>query len=1147
MRRPLHGALGALLVAGCAAPPAPPATFGLGALGRASGPAGQGDPRLVPGGYAGVPARLVGAGARDWSFGRYGGEAISAARRAAQPTATGRRLMAFGATTGWITAGAPGIPLSAFGVTGEAVNAPAWAYRSPVARLVGRVWFLTATGWLLGVHRDDPLNAADPAKQAIKIDLGRPVTRGAVSLSDDGRRAYVVTDDGTLCAVDLDTGTIRTAALNGAAVGVGVCVDPVLSDAASATGPDYLFTVRNDGTAFRHRWQNGALVQDGPSVRGVAVDRALDGSTTSLVSAAPVAWGGVVYYGDRAGRLNVLDWRTATPSLRASFVPGGGPIETAVALRLEGPDVRDVFATAGARVAWLRLPLVAAEQGWTALSRALVIDGAPGAPPEGELADYPLRGTRVVARPADEAATALEAAADPGLALPGLGGDRPVRTATVAAAHVVDATTPVLEPVYGQPGTPRAPAAGADVRTAAGDLEAGLAGPLGLAVGPDGEIYFGGKHRDATLLEGQAHEGDTLWMVPARPMADRWGWPDLEPGKLYPIAGPGAPAGAPAPGLREPHGVWHDDGATPDVADDALWFAEWRGNTVRRVGPDGRTTRMLGAGSAAGEHPASATWPGNTPLARPHAVCVARGGADPGAVFVAEADHPHLLRYDPATDRASVAVELPAPATGLWHDRATDAVYIASRTGHRAWRYDLAARVLTPLAGTGAPGHDVDGIPAAAARLDGPEVVTVHPTTGEVYLGEALGDGAPGGSGCRVKVVRPDGTLWTVAGDGGLTPAAAGRPATAGGLGRVAGLAFGPADLADAGAGPAEALYLTGRDAHQIARLRFPGASPGRALGFLQWRLGDAFVGRSLLEATVSLVAAGVTADDPARPELALAGTAYGDGTPGPWRAAGLAPGNLPAIQADVRGAFDLGTGPEEAVRWEAGRRYGWTLPAERLPTEGTLALALLPPTGAATHHFPDGGGFVPAAGQVRAVAFHGTAAADRAPTLDAFVSDYALAGGLASPPAIAASGAWVYVMSANALFRLDATDPASFLGATRYAASRLGRRPNGALDETTTPARFVLNPTAPLVTFSNKVYGLELKNGGAAWDFGVNRFDGSAAPGAMLTNSLALDGKGAPRQTYRAGTFATWDGFGNDFGFLYFGLGDGRVYRVGL
>ncbi len=1126
----------AFLLAGCAAPPTPLTAFTL----------------TAP---TSIPARLTGTGARDWSYGRYGGPAFDAARRAARPAGAERRLLAFGATTGWTTAGTPGLALTAFGVTGVSVNAPAWAYRSPTTKLVGRVWFLTSTGWLLGLDRTDPLNVADANKRAITIDLRRPVSRGAVALSDDGRRAYVVTDDGTLCAADLEAGTFTTASLGGPAVGASVCVDPLLSDANSLTGPDYLFTLRNDGTAFRFRWQAGSLTQDGGSTRGVAADRALDGSTTDLVACAPVAWNGVLYYGDRSGRMNVLDWRTAAPSLSATFVPGAGPIEAAAGLRFDGLDVRDVFVSAGARVAWQRLPLYAGEQGWTVLSRALVIDGAPGAASEGALDAYPLRGTRVVARPADEAATAIEAAADPGLALPGLAGDRPVRTASVGAAHVVDATTPVIESVYGQPNQPAAPTAGADVRSLLGDPAAGLAGPLGLAVGPEGEVYVGGKYRDATLLDDRAHEGDAVWVIPARPMANRWGWPTLDPGRLYPIAGPGAQGGAGTsqqPELREPHGVWHDDAGTATAADDALWFAEWRGNAVRRVGPDGATAIVMGAGGgAAGAHPTSGTWPARTPLGRPHAVCVARGGADPGAVFVAEADHPHLLRYDAATDRAAVAVALPAPATALWHDRATDSVYVASRTGHRVWRYDLQARTLTGVAGTGVAGHDPDGAAAIAARLDGPDAIAVHPTTGEVYVGEALGDGATGRAGCRVKVVQADGTLWTVAGDGGLAMDPDGRPATASGLGRVAGLAFGPADLTDGTADPAEALYLTARDAHAVARLRFPSAGAAtpanRALGFLQWRLGDAFAGRSLLEATVRLVAAGAPAGDPARPELAVAGAAYSDGTPGPWTAAGLRPGNLPSIDASARAAFDEGTGPETPVRWQAGRRYGWTLPAERLPTDGTIALALLPPDGAATHHFPHGSGFTAASGHARAIDFHGTADAAQAPTLDAFVSDYHLAGGLASPPSIASSSSHVFAMNANALFRLDATDPASFTGTARYAATRIGRRADGSLDTTAAPTRFVLNPTAPLVTLTNKVYALELKNGGASWDFGVARFDGSAAPGAMLTNSLGLDGKAAPDQTYRAGTFATWDGFGNDFGFLYFGLGDGRVYRVGL
>lgn len=1120
--RPLLTAL-VLAIAGCTPPAAPAgARFAL---------------PLAP-----VPPRLAGLGARDWSFGRYGGPDVAAARAAApaQAAAT-RRLLAFGDAGAWTSGGLPGLPLTTFGVDGEAVAAPAWAYRSTVPRLRGRVWFVTTTGWLVGLDRDDPTNTTNPDVSAITINLERAVSRGAVALSDDGRRAYVVTDDGTLCACDLAARSFTTFDLGGPARGIGVCVDPLLSDGSSATGPDVLFTARNDGQVFKLTWLAGGLSPAGPSVRGALSDLPLDGSN-SLVTATPVAAGGVAWVGDRGGRLNRIDWRGAMPVVTAIYLPGAGAIETPVAVSLQNGEAHDVFASAGARVAWHK-PTSVGEPGFTVVSRALVVDGAPGAAPEGRLADYPLRGTRLIGRPADEALTAVETFSGNDAALPGAGGRGGVRTDLVAAADYVDDVPALATPVYGRPGQPSAPTAGADVRSGSG--VGGFAAPLGLAIGPDGEVYLGGKFSDAGLSDDGQHAAEQAWVIPAKPMADRWGWATLEAGRAYPIAGPGSRNGAetaPVPGLREPHGIWHDDQGTPSRADDALWIAAWRGNAVYRVGPDGQAVKVAGAGAgAAAGHPPGASWPAEAGLGRPHSLCVTRGGADPGAVYVAEADHAHLLRLDPSTGQASAAVALPAPATGLWHDRRTDAVYIASRTGDRVWRYDLATRTLMAIAGTGQPGHDPDGTLATQARLEGPEAITVDATTGDVYIGEAAGTGATGQAGFRVKHLRvADDRLTTLAGDGrGAWSGGATAPAT--GLGRIAGLALGPRDLAAEGAAR-DTLYLTGRDAHVVARLVPPEATANAALGFLQWRLGAAFAGRALLEATVKLVARTAPAGDPPRPDLVLASATAGGGAT-PWTATGLRPDALPAVDGSIAGVFDAGPGPEAAIAWEIGQRYAWTLPSERLPTGGTLALALQP-GGSVDQHL--GAGFTPVpSGAAEAPTFHGTADPERAPTLDAFVSDFALAGGLASPPAIGASGTKLYVANANAIFSLDWSDPQAFVAGTAYAATRLGRLANGSIDPGTTPATFVRNPTAPLVTFTNQVFALELKQAGAAWNFGLARFDGGATPGAMLTGSLAYDSKTAPAQTYQAGTFAAWDGFGNDFGALYFGLGDGRVYRA--
>lgn len=115
------------------------------------------------------------------------------------------------------------------------------------------------------------------------------------------------------------------------------------------------------------------------------------------------------------------------------------------------------------------------------------------------------------------------------------------------------------------------------------------------------------------------------------------------------------------------------------------------------------------------------------------------------------------------------------------------------------------SRVVTAFAGTGVDSSLGDGGPAVEARLRTPEDVAVGPD-GSVYVAERGGD--------RIRRVRPDGTIVTVAGRGGcpsLTDCFSGDggPATQAQLHRPTGIAVGPDGT----------LYLADELNHRIRRV----------------------------------------------------------------------------------------------------------------------------------------------------------------------------------------------------------------------------------------------------------------------------------------------------------------------------------------
>ncbi len=96
-----------------------------------------------------------------------------------------------------------------------------------------------------------------------------------------------------------------------------------------------------------------------------------------------------------------------------------------------------------------------------------------------------------------------------------------------------------------------------------------------------------------------------------------------------------------------------------------------------------------------------------------------------------------------------------APAGRIAIDK-DDRIYIADTGNHAVRRIDTDGTITT-LAGTGQPGYSGDEGPATAAELDTPSDVAVA-RNGTVYIADTMNN--------AVRMVRPDGTITTLAGTG---------------------------------------------------------------------------------------------------------------------------------------------------------------------------------------------------------------------------------------------------------------------------------------------------------------------------------------------------------------------------------------------
>jgi RHS repeat-associated protein len=266
------------------------------------------------------------------------------------------------------------------------------------------------------------------------------------------------------------------------------------------------------------------------------------------------------------------------------------------------------------------------------------------------------------------------------------------------------------------------------ITTVAGNGPAGYSGdgglataaqlnyPIDIALGPDGSLYI-------------ADSGNSRI---------RKVTPD---GIITTVAGIG-PGGFSADGrpatevhLNRPYGL----AVGPDSS---LYIAEFYGNRVRRVGPDGMITTVAGTGAS--------------------------GFSGDGG---------------PATAaRLNIPIGLAVGRDG--------SLYIADHSNNRIRRVGLDG-IITTIAGNGSIGHGGDGGPATQAQFHNIRRIAIGPD-GSLYIADSNYGVFDYIRGQYVRRVRPDGIITTVAGSAIWGDGGDGGSATQARFGSIEGVAVGP-------------------------------------------------------------------------------------------------------------------------------------------------------------------------------------------------------------------------------------------------------------------------------------------------------------------------------------------------------------------
>lgn len=282
---------------------------------------------------------------------------------------------------------------------------------------------------------------------------------------------------------------------------------------------------------------------------------------------------------------------------------------------------------------------------------------------------------------------------------------------------------------------------------------AGVGGPFGLVIGPDGALY---------VCEISNHCIRRI---------------DEKTGTISTVAGSGKKGysgdGGPATQAlcNEPYEIRFDAAGN-------MFFVEMQNHLVRRVdAKSGIISTVAGTGQAgfSGDGgPATAAQ-----LKSPHSIALDNSGN----LYIADIANHRIRKVDLKSGIISTfsgtGEKKPTPdgaqlsGTPLNGPRALDfdgkhTLFLALREGNAVYRIDLNAQTLHHIAGTGKSGYTGDGGPAKDALLSGPKGIALGPN-GDIYLADTESH--------TIRVIRAaSGIIETIAGDGKLGDGPDGEP-----------------------------------------------------------------------------------------------------------------------------------------------------------------------------------------------------------------------------------------------------------------------------------------------------------------------------------------------------------------------------------
>lgn len=283
--------------------------------------------------------------------------------------------------------------------------------------------------------------------------------------------------------------------------------------------------------------------------------------------------------------------------------------------------------------------------------------------------------------------------------------------------------------------------------------KAGIGGPFGVVVGPDGALY---------VCETENHAVRRV---------------DLKTNVITTVAGSGKEGYSGDGGLatqatcREPYEVRFDKQGN-------MFFVEMKNHIVRKVdAKSGLISTIAGTGKpgfSGDGGPAT-----QAQLNVPHSITLDAAGN----VYIADIGNHRVRIVDSKSGEIHTLIGngkkektpdgVPFAGTPVNGPRTLDfdgkdSLYLALREGNAVYRLDLKSQTIHHLAGTGKSGYAGDSGPAKEATLAGPKGIALGPN-GDIYLCDTESH--------TIRVIRAaNGTIETIVGDGKMGDGPDGDP-----------------------------------------------------------------------------------------------------------------------------------------------------------------------------------------------------------------------------------------------------------------------------------------------------------------------------------------------------------------------------------